>query len=215
MIDFLDFVPRKPRGVFDRLLEARLRLAARDDVKPIAITAVFGDAAFIGSQKHSTRRGADAFDFYQAQLTGVEIEAGDVVAEVLLVNIINLAAPSGFVVHYDPHGYAFNFRVGLQAADVRLGPFGMRQHQNACDALNRLQCQGALLFELLPPFFSPRHEFGMAVFRLGQPAFGAGDLLLDLRIGFTDLFIGHADLTNLLLQEPRQLMEAERAALSE
>lgn len=93
MIYFLHFVPREPRGVFDRLLKARLGLAARDDVEPVAVATVFGDAALVGGEKDGSGRGADAFDFNEAKLAGVEVEAGDVVAEILLVNIINLATP--------------------------------------------------------------------------------------------------------------------------
>ena len=139
MIYFLDFVPGKAGGVFDRLLKTWLRLTARDNVKPIAVAAVFGDAALVGSEKHGPGHGADAFDFDEAKLAGVEIEARDVVAEILLVNIINLATPCSFVVHYELHRSIFNFRVGLQTTNLRLGAFGMRQHQNARHPLDRLK----------------------------------------------------------------------------
>ena len=90
MVDLLNFMPREAGGVFDWLLQTGLGFAARDNIKPVAVAPVFGDAAFVGSEQNGSGGGANAFDFDQAKLTGVEIEARDVVAEILLVNIINL-----------------------------------------------------------------------------------------------------------------------------
>ena len=38
---------REAGGVFDRFMELGLRYAIGDDVEPVTITAVFGDAAFV------------------------------------------------------------------------------------------------------------------------------------------------------------------------
>ena len=45
MIDFPNFVPREASGVFDRLLKIGFGLAARHNIKPVTVAAVFGDAA--------------------------------------------------------------------------------------------------------------------------------------------------------------------------
>ena len=38
-------------------------------------------------------------------------------------------------------------------------------------------------------FFAPAHQFGVAVFRLGQPAFGSGDFFLHFRGSLADLLV--------------------------
>jgi hypothetical protein len=47
MIHLLHFMPGKSGGVFDWFLELALRVATGDDVKPVAIPAVLGDAALV------------------------------------------------------------------------------------------------------------------------------------------------------------------------
>ena len=75
---------------------------------------------------------------FKAKFAGVEIEARDVVAQVLFVNIINLAAACRFVLHDEAHGNVFDLRIGLQAANLWLRAFGMRQDQNAGHPLDGL-----------------------------------------------------------------------------
>ena len=42
-----DLVPGKPDRIFDRILESWLSFATGNNIKPIAIAPVFGDAPFI------------------------------------------------------------------------------------------------------------------------------------------------------------------------
>ena len=60
MINFLNLMPREPGGVFDWLLKIRLRLKARNDIKPVTVAPVVGDAT-LGALKN---RLAQAIEFH-------------------------------------------------------------------------------------------------------------------------------------------------------
>ena len=47
MLDLFHLVPRKAGGVFNRLLDLGSGVAMRDDVEPVKVRAIFGDALFI------------------------------------------------------------------------------------------------------------------------------------------------------------------------
>jgi hypothetical protein len=49
MVHFLHLMPLEPRWVLYRFLELRFFLAVSDDIKPIAISPVFGPIRGIGS----------------------------------------------------------------------------------------------------------------------------------------------------------------------
>ena len=54
----------------------------------------------------------------QAKLAGAQVEAGDVIAEVLFVDIEDLSVVRRLVLHHDAHRRRLRFRVGAQAADA-------------------------------------------------------------------------------------------------
>src|ERR1035437_5258632 len=59
----LDLVPREPGWVFDGVFQMRLGVAVRDDVKPVQVAPVIGDALFVRRQENGARDSADTFDF--------------------------------------------------------------------------------------------------------------------------------------------------------
>jgi len=58
--------------------------AARGEMGPNS------DLEFVRRQHDATRRSPDAFDLHEPQIARLEVETGDVVAEVLLVHVFNL-----------------------------------------------------------------------------------------------------------------------------
>ena len=47
MGDFCDLMPIQPRGVFDGILQCRIRTAVRDDVEPVTVAPVLGNTALV------------------------------------------------------------------------------------------------------------------------------------------------------------------------
>ena len=68
-----------------------------------------------------------------------EIDACDVVAEVLLGHVEDLPALCPLVFHDDAHGRRFGHRVRPQAADLGRCPVGMGQNQDRRDPFDRLE----------------------------------------------------------------------------
>src|SRR6266536_5029949 len=62
MLDFPYFVPRESRGIFDRSLKLRCRVAIGNDIKPKAIPAIFGDTTFVRSQQDRAGLRTDSLD---------------------------------------------------------------------------------------------------------------------------------------------------------
>ena len=69
-----------------------VRVAVGDDVEPVAVTTVLGDAALVRREQDRAARRAEPLDLDEPQLAGGEIKARDVVAEVLLGDVVDLSA---------------------------------------------------------------------------------------------------------------------------
>ena len=63
VLDLLNFMPWETGWVFDRVLKLGLRLAICDDVEPVAVAAVLGDAALVGRKQDGSSSFTDSFDF--------------------------------------------------------------------------------------------------------------------------------------------------------
>ena len=89
----------------------RRRVAVRDDVEPVAIASVFRDSTLIGSKQDGTRGRAQALD--QPQYAGREIQARDVISEILLGHVIHLTAKAALLFHHELHGFRLRLEVRL------------------------------------------------------------------------------------------------------
>src|SRR5262245_25533313 len=122
-------VPWEARRVFDGGLELWRVVAVGHDVEPVAVTAVLGHPPFVGGKKNRSRGCTEAFDLDQAQFAGVQVEAGDVIAQVLLVDIVHLTALGTLMLHDDAHGRGLRLRIGTQTPDLRGLALRMRQDE--------------------------------------------------------------------------------------
>jgi len=127
MINLLHLMPLQPGRVFHRVLEFRRFFAALYDIEPVTISPVLGNPPFIRGKQDPPGFSRNPSAFYEARLPGVQVEAGDVVTEVLLVNIVNLPALPPLMFHDHPHGNGLSRQVRLEAAHLRRLPFWMRQ----------------------------------------------------------------------------------------
>ena len=119
-----------------------------------------------------------ALDLYQAQLTGRDIEAGHVVAEVLLMYIVDLAALFLLVLHHHLHGGHLGLGVRAQALHFWTSRARGEADECAGESFNALKGESPLLLEFASPSFAPRHGLVVAGFGLGQTSFGTGYLLV-------------------------------------
>src|SRR5206468_3069123 len=87
-----DFVPIQSAWIFHRILKAWVRVTGRYDVEPITVAAVLGNASFVGCEQDRSGRRTQALHLDQPQLARRQIQTGDVVAEVLVGNVVNLPA---------------------------------------------------------------------------------------------------------------------------
>ena len=85
-------MPVKARRVADRFLEPRCLAAIGDDVEPETVRTVFRHATLIRREQDRASRGAKPLDLDQAKLPGCEVEAREIVAEVLLGDVVTPAA---------------------------------------------------------------------------------------------------------------------------
>src|SRR5207249_6369041 len=81
---FRYFAPVEPGGIADWLLEPWGCVAGGDDVEPVAVTPILGDAALVGREQDRAARRAESLHLDEPQLARGEVEARDVVAKVLL-----------------------------------------------------------------------------------------------------------------------------------
>ena len=86
------FLTGEPRRIFDRLLHDRVRSAVGNHIKPVAIAAVPRHAPFVGREQDRAHGLSQALDLDEPQFAGVEVQVDDIVAQILLVDVINLAA---------------------------------------------------------------------------------------------------------------------------
>src|SRR5437879_6541157 len=75
---FRPLVPVEPGGIADWLLEPWGCVAVGDDIEPVAVAPVLGDAAFVGREQDRAARRAESLHLDESQLAGGEVEARDV-----------------------------------------------------------------------------------------------------------------------------------------
>src|SRR6266851_2028576 len=104
MIDFSDLVPLQLRRILDRYQPRTFgELAAAHGVEPVTVAAILRGALFVRRQSNYTFDPADSLHFDQPKLTRVSIEAGDVITEILLVNVGDFPTLRSFVLDRDAH----------------------------------------------------------------------------------------------------------------
>ena len=182
-------MPRKAGWILDRGLKLRCGVAVGHNIEPVAITPILGHSSFVRREEYGPGRVADALDLDEPQLSGVEVKAGDVVAQVFVMDIIYLAALRRLIFHHDSHGGRFGLSVRLQPPYLRGFTLWVREDQYARQALDSLQGQRPLPLQLLPPPLSPGKELTMPGLRLRQASFGPWSFLLDIPCRLPDLFI--------------------------
>ena len=96
-----------------------MRVAMGDDVEPIAVRAIARDFEFVRREHDAALGCPDTLDFEEPKFARVQIEAGNVVAEILLMYVFHLTAKRFFVSHHNMHGGLFGDRVGTEVANVR------------------------------------------------------------------------------------------------
>ena len=116
------------------------------------------------------RRRADALHLDQAQFAGGEVEAGDVVAQVLLGHVVDLPAQRLLVFHDHPHGGGLGLEVRLQAPNLGRLTLGVRQDKDAREPLDRLKRERPLALEVLPAAVAAGEQLRVA--RLGHARAG-------------------------------------------
>ena len=105
---------------------------------------------------------ASPFTSNQAQLAGLQVEAGYVVTEVLLAHVVDLASADGLVFHDDAHRRHLGFGVRAQPPHIQGFALRMRQDERARQPLDALQRDGTLAAQLFAPSFPPCQHLGMA-----------------------------------------------------
>src|SRR5205807_3604813 len=114
VLDLRDLVPWEARRVLDGRLELWCVIAVGHDVEPVAIAAVLGNATFIGGEQDRAGGRTEAFDLDQSQLAGIQVEAGNIIAQVLFVHIIHLTALGVLMLYDYAHGRSIGLRIGTQ-----------------------------------------------------------------------------------------------------
>src|SRR5262249_40161613 len=114
VLDLLDLMPGEARRILDGLLERRRDVTVGDDIEPIALSTIFGDAPLVWREQNVAGGGADPLHLDQPELARSQVEAGHVIAEVLLVDIEDLPAKASLVLHDDSHGNSLGLQVLAQ-----------------------------------------------------------------------------------------------------
>ena len=187
--DLRHLVPVEPRRIADRLLQSRRRVAVGDDVEPVAVAAVLGHAPLVGREQDRAGRCAEALHLDEAQLAGGEVEAGDVVAQVLLGHVVDLAALRLLVLHDHAHGDGFGLEVRLEAPHLGRLALGVRQDEDAREPLDRLERERPLAIEFGPAALAAGQQLRVARLGLREPSLGARELLLHVGRGAADLLV--------------------------
>src|SRR5580700_9924604 len=86
------------------------------------------------------------------------------------MDIRNDASLLLFVLNRDSHRCGFSLGIGAQVGDVGTVAVGMRQNDDACEAINRLQRERPLPLHLLPASLASLQQYGVTVFGLFQIA---------------------------------------------
>src|SRR4051794_9993099 len=112
-------MPLEPGWILDWFLQARALIAISNDIKPIAVAPILGHPALIGCQQDRPGRGTNTLHLDEAQLARGEIQACDVVAEILFANIVDLPPQGTLALDDDAHGRSLGLEVRLEPAHVR------------------------------------------------------------------------------------------------
>ena len=180
----------KAGGVADRLAELRRRVAVGDDVEPVAVAAVLGDAALVRREQNAAVAVADALNLDEPQVAGVKVEAGDVVAEVLLVTRRRPGGPATCSCSITTRMAVASVSGLAAAVGPRALPFGVGQDEDRRDPFDGLKRERPLLLEFLPAAVAAGQQLGVPRLGLRQAAFRPLRVLLDLGGGPADLLVG-------------------------
>src|ERR1051326_1797972 len=101
-------------------------MAIGNSVKPVAIPPVLRYTPLVGREQDGADRSAEPFHFDKPQLSRSRIDALDVVAQILFVNVFRIARLCGLICHYHSHGHLLDFRIGLKPTDFRRTTVWMR-----------------------------------------------------------------------------------------
>lgn len=132
-------MPREPGWILDGSLKGWLGPAICDDVQPVAFPAVLRNPPFVRREQDRAGRLTQSFDLDETKLPRIQIETGEVVAKVLLMDIIDLTALRALVVQDRLHRSRFGLRVRLEATHLGGFPLRVRQDQDASEPLHGLQ----------------------------------------------------------------------------
>ena len=121
---------------------------------------------------------------------GRQIDARDVVAQVLLGHVEDLPALCPLVFHDHAHGRRLGHRVRPQAANLGRCPVGVGQDKDRRDPFDRLEGERPLLLEFLSAAVAAGQQLGVPRLGLRHAAFGPLRVLLDLGGGPADLLVG-------------------------
>jgi hypothetical protein len=92
VVHLLYFVPLEAGWVLDWALESWRGLAVSDNIKPITIPTVFSNPFLIWCKKDGSSGLPYSFDLAKPELSGVQIQTGEVITQVFLVDIVNLTS---------------------------------------------------------------------------------------------------------------------------
>src|SRR5947209_20588615 len=87
-----------------------------------------------------------------------------------------------FILCDNSHRCRFSFRIRSQVGDVGTVAVRMRQNDDACEAIHRLQRERPLPLHLLPARLAPLQQYGVTVFGLLEIA--SSTLEAPLSLGF-------------------------------
>src|SRR3990172_3761290 len=171
MRNLFHFIPLESGRVFDRLLQLGLRITIGNYIKPVTVPAVFSNTALIWCKQNLSCRTADAFNFYESEFAGIQVKTGNIVAEVLFMDIEDLAILGLFILKDSLHGKLLDFKIGSQTPDFRSFLFWVRKYENACHPFHCLQGKRFLALKLLTSFFTAVEDFCMTRLCLRKTSF--------------------------------------------
>lgn len=154
MLDFPDGLPRLPCRITDRREFRPVGVTASDNIQPATVTTVLCDTVLVGREDDIAFRSAKPLHFDQPQFAGLRIQAGQIVTEILLMDVGDRPARLLFVLDCNAHGHSFGFGIGPKVANLRLVGFRMRQDEGAGEAFDPLQRQRALACQLFATAFA-------------------------------------------------------------
>ena len=141
-------MPVEARRVADRFLEPRCLAAIGDDVEPETVRTVFRHPTLIRREQDRASWRAKPFDLDQAQISRSEVEARDVVAQVLIRDVVDLPPLHAFVLDDHAHGDGLGLEVWPEMPHFGRLTLGVWQREDARDPLHGLQRERPLTIEI-------------------------------------------------------------------